>query len=441
MVKEIQNLWPKILEELKVKVTPQQFQTWFAHIKPITLEGDNGIELRVPNEYHREWLSRSYKDIIEDAFSSVSGDVGDIRFTVEDGAQGVPSVESYSYLNKVYLFDNFIVGPSNRLAHAAAVAVSESPGGTYNPLFLQGGVGLGKTHLLHAICLSLLAKNPSLRILYLPCESFVNHFIATIKSERWEGFRNTYRDLDMLVIDDIHFISRSQRSREEFFHTFNALYNLQKQIVLSSDCSPEDIPSLEERLISRFKWGLLARIDPPSFETRIAIIEKKAALLNLYVPPSAARIIAEGVTDNVRELEGAIIRFSRYASVSPATPVEETARQVTKELVKQNVPNVSIEEILRAVSTSFGIPLSQLQSRDRSRSVALARQTAMYFARKFTRLSLQEIGGYIGGRDHSTVIHAEEKVKETKSRDKGFLQLMDEIEKNLQQGCTQPVDK
>lgn len=441
MVKEIQNLWPKILEELKGKVTPQQFQTWFAHIKPLAREGDNGIELRVPNEYHREWLSRSYKDIIEDAFSSVSGDVGDIAFTVEAGAQSAPCVESSSYLNKVYSFDNFVVGPSNRLAHAAAVAVSESPGGAYNPLFLQGGAGLGKTHLLHAICLSLLAKNSSLRILYLPCESFVNHFIATIKSERWESFRNTYRDLDTLVMDDIHFISRSQRSREEFFHTFNALYNLQKQIILSSDCSPEDIPSLEERLISRFKWGLLARIDPPSYETRIAIIEKKAALLNLHVPPPAARIIAEGVTDNVRELEGAVIRFSRYASVCPTLPVEETARQVTKELVKQDVANVSMEEILRAVSTSFGISLSQLQSRNRTRSIALARQTAMYFARKFTHLSLQEVGGYIGGRDHSTVIHAEEKIKEVKSRDKGFSQLLSEIERSLQQGYAQSVDK
>lgn len=434
MAKEIQDLWSKVLEELKGRLTPQQFQTWFAHIKPVAREGDDSIELRVPSEYHREWLSRSYAGLVEEVLSSVSKGGRDVRFTVEGRTPASPGVEPHSYLNRNYSFDNFIAGPSNRLAHAAAIGVAESPGHAYNPLFLQGGVGLGKTHLLHAICLSLLVKDPNLRILYLPCESFVNHFIATVKSERWESFRNTYRDLDVLVIDDIHFISRSPRSREEFFHTFNALYNSQKQIILSSDCSPEEIPSLEERLVSRFKWGLLARIDPPDFETRAAIIEKKASLSNLHIPPEASKIIAEQVTDNVRELEGAIIRFSRYASVSPSTPAADIARQVVKDLTKRSPATVNIDKILSSVATSFDISLSQLQSRSRRRSVALARQVAMYLARQLTHLSLQEIGGYVGGRDHSTVIHAEEKVKTMKSKDMNFSQLVDEIERGLQSG-------
>jgi chromosomal replication initiator protein len=431
MGKEISRLWPKVLEELKGRLTPQQFQTWFAHIKPVTHEGDDGIELKVPNEYHKEWLSKSYKGLLEDVLSSVAKGGGNVRFTVENQAPNLAGIEPYSYLNNGYVFDNFVVGPTNRMAHAAAVAVAESPGTTYNPLFLQGGVGLGKTHLLHAICLSLLAKDPSLRILYLPCESFVNHFIATVKSERWENFRKTYRDLDMLVIDDIHFIARSQRSREEFFHTFNALYNLQKQIILSSDCSPDDIPELEERLISRFKWGLLTRIDPPDFETRAAIIEKKASLSNLYIPSEAAKIIATAVTDNVRELEGAIIRFSRYDSINTQSSPEEIAQQVVRELRKQNTNTVNIEKILSSVAVAFDVSLSQVQSRSRTRSVALARQVAMYLARRNTRLSLQEIGGYIGGRDHSTVIHAEERVKAIKTKDPEFSNQIDDIETRL----------
>jgi chromosomal replication initiator protein len=431
MGKEISRLWPKVLKELKGRLTPQQFQTWFAHIKPVAHEGDDGIELKVPNEYHKEWLLKSYKGLLEDVLSSVTKEGRNVRFTVESQAPNLAGMESYSYLNNSYVFDNFVVGPTNRMAHAAAVAVAESPGTTYNPLFLQGGVGLGKTHLLHAICLSLLAKDPSLRILYLPCESFVNHFIATVKSERWENFRKTYRDLDVLVIDDIHFIARSQRSREEFFHTFNALYNLQKQIILSSDCSPDDIPELEERLISRFKWGLLTRIDPPDFETRAAIIEKKASLSNLYIPSEAAKIIAEAVTDNVRELEGAIIRFSRYDSINTQSSPEEIAQQVVKELRKQNTSTVNIEKILSSVAVAFDVSLSQVQSRTRTRTVALARQVAMYLARRNTRLSLQEIGGYIGGRDHSTVIHAEERVKAIKSKDPEFSNQIDDIETRL----------
>ncbi|MCQ4575335.1 MAG: chromosomal replication initiator protein DnaA [Candidatus Brocadiales bacterium] len=437
MTKEMREVWPKVLEELKGRLTPQQFQTWFAHIKPVAREGDNSmIELRVPSQYHKEWLSQSYRGLIEEVLSSVSGGLGDVKFTIESDLSTPPSVESSSYLNREYLFENFVVGPSNRLAHAAAAAVAESPGKAYNPLFLQGGVGLGKTHLLHAICLSLIEKNPSSRILYLPCESFVNHFIATVKTERWESFRNTYRGLDVLVIDDVHFISRSPRSREEFFHTFNALYNSQKQIILSSDCSPEDISEIEERLVSRFKWGLLARIEPPDFETRTAIIEKKASLSNLCVPPEAARILAEGVTDNVRELEGAIIRFSRCAAIDPSASPEAIAHQISSEFSKKGLSPVNIEKIMASVATSFDISLQQLQSRSRKRSTALARQVAMFLARRHTQLSLQEIGGYIGGRDHSTVIHAEEKVKTMKSVDKDFSQLLDGIEKDLHTGAS-----
>ncbi|MFQ5862728.1 MAG: chromosomal replication initiator protein DnaA [Candidatus Brocadiales bacterium] len=434
MAKEICKLWPKVLDELKGRVTPQQFQTWFAHIQPVAREGERDIELRVPTEYHKEWLTKSYKGLLEEVLSSVSKDIRDIRFTAERDVPGSLGMESYNYLNRNYSFDNFVVGPSNRLAHAAAVAIAKSAGRAYNPLFLHGGVGLGKTHLLHAICLSLLDDDPNLRILYLPCESFMNHFIATVRNGRWESFRSTYRDVDVLVIDDIHFLSRSQRSREEFFHTFNALYNSQKQIVLSSVCSPEDIPAIEERLVSRFKWGLSAKIDPPDLETRIAIIEKKTLLLNIQLPPDVTMVFAEGITCNVREIEGAIIRFSRYTSLERSSSAVDFARRVVKELTSEEVAPVSIEKILAAVASSFSLSLSQLQSRRRTRSLATARQVAMYLSRRLTKHSLQEIGGYIGGRDHSTVIHAEERVRTAKSKDKSFALLVDEIERNLQEG-------
>ena len=338
------------------------------------------------------------------------------------------TVTKHSYINKNYTFENFLAGPCNRLTHAAALAVAESPGTSYNPLFIHGQVGLGKTHLLQAIYLQQQARPHN--TLFLPCESFINHYISTIRTGDWDGFRNMYRNIDFLLIDDVQFLAKSQSSREEFFHTFNSLYNRQKQIVLSSDCPPEEIPSLEERLISRFRWGLITRIDPPSFETSIAIIQKKATLSNLEISNDIASFIAENASSSVREIEGTLVNIARYSSINKNI--------VTLDLVKQMIKGVSerqkligIEEILRTVTRHFNIQISHIQSKRKFKSITLPRQIVMYLARKFTNLSLQEIGGYLGGRDHTTVMHATQKIGKLKKTDRNISVMLKKVENEL----------
>lgn len=430
MPQDIRELWPKVLEELKLRVTPGQFQTWFGTISPGNKRA-NCVEIKVPNAYYKTWLGRNYKGLLEEVVSVVSQAPATIEFAVESGT-AVKPLELDPFLNRKYTFDTFVVGSMNRLAYAAALAVAESPGYTYNPLFLYGCVGLGKTHLLQAICLFLLDKHPSLRVLYRPCEAIVNHFITTVRTKTWESFRKTYRDVDVLVVDDIHSLSsHSPPFREEFFHTFNALYNLQRQIVLSATCPPEEIPSLEARLVSRFKWGLLARIDAPDLETRIALVEKKALLLGLSLSPSVSRFLAETEATNVRELEGTVVRLSRLCSLSNTLPSLDLARRVVGAAPRNEGQSVGIDCILQAVSESFLVPLSVLQSRRRLRSVTVPRQIAMYLARRLTSLSLQEIGGYIGGRDHSTVLYAEGKISALRREDQKINTLVDKIERSL----------
>lgn len=435
MAQKMQDLWPKVLEELKRQVSPQQFQTWFSKVHLLGAE-DDSVDIQVPNTLYKEWLSKSYKGLLEDAFSAVGQAPREVRFTVEGPSPPLPlHIASSSRLNKDYTFENFVVGPANRLAHAAALAVVESPGCTYNPLFLEGGVGLGKTHLLQAICLALRAKSPGLRVLYLPCEAFVNHYIYTIKSGCWEDFRGLYRGLDALIIDDVSFLSHSQRFREEFFHTFNSLYNAQRQIVLSSSCPPEEIPSLEERLVSRFKWGLVAKIDPPDYETRVAIIEQKASSLGLNLLQDVVSLLAETVTANTRELVGTILSLSRFVSLNNCLPTVEVARQVVFAARPRGKQTVPIEDILTAVSGRFGVSQHLLQSKKRTKSVVVARHVAMYLARRLTALSLKEIGGFIGGRDHSTVIHADAHILALRDSDKPFCSILDALEADLLRSC------
>ena len=431
--------WKLIQDKIKEKVTPQQFTTWFSSLSLVKLDA-NEIYIHAPNSFCREWIENNYMDVVTSSLEEASISDRKVRFIVNDkGSLGPklngfqnspssPSIDSHTYINKNYNFNNFLVGPCNRLAHAAALAVSESPGTAYNPLFIHGSVGLGKTHLLHAIFLRL--QEGGHKVLYLPCESFVNNYISTIKTGDWDSFRNKYREIDVLLIDDVHFLANSQSTREEFFHTFNALYTRQKQIVLSSDCPPEEIPTIEERLISRFRWGLITRIDPPGFETSVAIIQKKAALLDMKISYEVACYLADNVVSSIREIEGTLTNIHRHATMNESKIDLNLVKQIIKGLSKQK-NNIGIEKILNTVTKHYGVQLSQLHSKRKLKSITLPRQIAMHLARKFTNLSLGEIGGYMGGRDHTTVMHADDKIKKLKSLDRNMSSTLRKLESTL----------
>ncbi len=428
--------WVLIQEKIKEKVTPQQFTTWFAKLKLIKFDEDN-VYIYVPNSFCQEWIENNYGNILLSALEEADKKVHKVKFVVDSresfeskppDSNYSPSIKNITHIKKNYNFDNFLVGPCNRLAHAAALAVSESPGTAYNPLFIHGPVGLGKTHLLHAIFLHLQAKG--YKALYLPCESFVNNYISTIKTGNWDIFRNKYRQIDVLLIDDVHFLANSHSSREEFFHTFNALYTQQKQIVLSSDCPPEEIPTIEERLISRFRWGLITRVDPPDFETSVAIIQKKTSLLNMEIPYDVARYLADNTISSIREIEGTLTNIHKNAKMNKIKIDLNLVKQIVGGLTKQK-NYIGIEDILNAVTKYFNVPLSQLHSKRKHKSITLPRQVAMHLARKLTNLSLGEIGGYMGGRDHTTVMHADDKIKKLKTIDRSMSTTLRKLENLL----------
>jgi chromosomal replication initiator protein len=334
-------------------------------------------------------------------------------------------------LHPDYTFENFVVGPSNRLAHASCVAVSQSLGTTYNPLFLYGSSGLGKTHLLHAVCGEVKEKLGNAVIQLLSCEDFVNRFIRAIEEGNLAGFQSQFRSVDVLIIDDIQFLREREQSQEEFFHTFNALYNNGKQIILSADSPPGKIPSLEERLISRFNWGLVARIDPPSYETRVAIVQKKAHLRGLTISDEIAKYIARKVQANIRELEGALTTLYALASTSGQQITLELAQKALEGEMTLDSRHISITDIIEVVTGHFDIRLADLQSKKRSQSIAEPRQICMYLARKLTRHSFEEIGGHLGGRDHTTVMHACNKITESDQADPQMHVLLDDLTKRI----------
>ncbi len=432
------KIWTLVQDKIKEKVTPQQFTTWFSGLSLIKLNA-NEIYIYTPNSFCKEWIENNYMDIVMLSLEEASILDRKVMFVVNDrdssksdpnvqNSSSSQSTDSPAYINKNYNFNNFLVGPCNRLAHAAALAVSESPGTAYNPLFIHGPVGLGKTHLLHSILLRLQEKGH--KALYLPCESFVNHYISTIKTGDWDSFRNKYRQIDILLIDDVHFLANSQSTREEFFHTFNALYTRQKQIVLSSDCPPEEIPTIEERLISRFRWGLITRVDPPGFETNVAIIQKKTALLNMEISYDVACYLADNVISSVREIEGTLKNIHKFATLNESKVDLSLVKQIVKNISKQK-RNIGIEKILNTVTKHYGVQLSQLHSKRKLKSITLPRQIAMHLARKFTSLSLEEIGGYMGGRDHTTVMHADDKIKKLKAIDRNISSTIRKLENTL----------
>jgi len=412
------EVFSNILDQAKA-VDPVNTRKWFDEL--VLLKFDGGLlEIGCPDESRARYLRENCLANFTKAAQNVTGHLVGTKFSVTDTVHSRSEDEESQWSLKLhpdYSFDSFVVGPCNRLAHASCVAVSHSPGNTYNPLFLYGNVGLGKTHLQHAICQEAKKKFPKASIRFLSCEEFVNRFIIAIEEGKLQEFQSKFRTVDLLVIDDVQFLREREQSQEEFFHTFNALYNSRKQIVLTADCAPGELPSLEDRLISRFKWGLVARMDAPSYETRIAIVLKKAHLRGLDISEEIAAYIASKVQANIRELEGALTIIYATAKTSGEEITLQMAKQALESQEGLARKNVTITEIIDVVTNYYDVRLADLQSKKRSQSITLPRQICMYLARKLTRHSLEEIGGHLGGRDHTTVLHAFGKIDELNHTD------------------------
>jgi chromosomal replication initiator protein len=430
----IDNIFVDIIERAKA-LDPVNTRKWFDKLTILHLNGGS-LEIGCPDEATVEYLRENCKSTFTRAAQERTGYLVTIEFKVDQEEITYPAsreAKEHLRLHPDYIFENFVVGPSNRLAQASCVAVCNSPGTTYNPLFLYGNSGLGKTHLLHAVCCENKKRNLKATIQLLSCEDFVNRFIRAIEEGDLSGFHRQFRTVDMLVIDDVQFLREREQSQEEFFHTFNALYHNGKQIILSADSAPADIPSLEERLISRFNWGLVARIDPPSYETRVAIVKKKAHLRGLTISDEVSEYIARKVIANIRELEGALTTIYALSMTTGEDITLESARNALEDQIMLGTRAISITDIIDVVTNHFNVRLSDLQSKKRSQSIALPRQICMYLARKVTRHSLEEIGGHLGGRDHTTVMHACNKIKEAERNDSQMHALLEQFTKQIDQ--------
>lgn len=441
-------LWDKSTNIIKDKLSQQNFDTWIRPIRITSLEG-NHIHLSVPNKFFRDWLMENYRPIITEALSSVAGVELIVNFLISgDGGGGAiqyPVVEkamsatkknirikTHESLNQNYNFERFVVGASNQFAHAAAVSVAEQPAKNYNPLFIYGGVGLGKTHLLNAIGLHALSIYPQMNVVYVSAEAFLNDLVSSIRFDKMPKFREKYRNIDYFLIDDIQFIAGKGKTEEEFFHTFNALHDSGKQIVVTSDKFPKDIPNLEGRLRSRFEWGLIADIQSPEIETRMAIIEKKAQENKINLPKNVAHYIAFHAESNIRELEGFLIRIAAYSSLREREIDMELAKEVLRKIIRQSEKeDITIDNIIKAVASKTGIKISDIKSPKKNKNIVHARQIAMYLARKLTHASFPDIGEKIGGRDHSTIIYANNKLRNLIEKDVKINNLIEEIEDAL----------
>lgn len=429
--RSLQILWQETLTKLENELSKPSFETWLSSTHLLDIEGDTLI-VSVPNEFAKDWLESRYAPIIRSTVQSILGQSMNLRFIVASiqevsrPSEDQPKLSTDSKaeppdnrtLNSKYTFDTFVIGNSNRFAHAAALAVAESPALAYNPLFIYGGVGLGKTHLMHAIGNAVIQRSPSTRVLYVSSEKFTNELIESIRDQNPIEFRNHYRNVDILLIDDIQFLAGKEGTQEEFFHTFNALHDANKQIIISSDRPPKEIPTLEDRLRSRFEWGLITDIQAPDLETRIAILRKKAKLENLQVANEVMVYIADKIQSNIRELEGALIRVMAFGSLTSNPITVETAAEALKDIIPVNTPKeVTIEMIQQAVSDYYHLSLGEFKAKKRTRAVAFPRQIAMYLCRELTDNSLPRIGDEFGGRDHTTVLHAHEKISESRRKD------------------------
>lgn len=440
---QLKELWDKTLNIIKAEITEVSFNTWIKSIVPVKF--DNGtLKLGVPNNFTKEILEGRYKDLIMNAFKLITSKKYLIDFfimseeAIDLDEKKIPknsvivNDEMTALLNPKYTFNTFVIGNSNRFAHAASLAVAESPARAYNPLFIYGGVGLGKTHLMHAIGHYILQNNPKSKVVYVSSEKFTNELINSIKDDKNVEFRNKYRNVDVLLIDDIQFIAGKERTQEEFFHTFNALHESNKQIILSSDRTPKEIPTLEDRLRSRFEGGLIADIQPPDFETRIAILKKKADIDNINIDNEVMVYIATKIKSNIRELEGALIRIVAYSSLTNREVSVDLASEALKDIISsKHAKQINVDLIQDVVSSYFNLRIDDFKSQRRTRNVAYPRQIAMYLCRKLTDMSLPKIGEEFGGRDHSTVIHAYEKVSNKLKEDDSLKETINDLTKKL----------
>ena len=429
------SIWDQILSRIETKVNRHSFYTWF---KPTSLVLDAGgsISVRVPNQLFKDWLGKHYSLVLSEALTEVQRPDAALVFLPEGVAAPEPPLVAVvppvaerpevaaprqpprvGSLNERYTFDTFIVGPSNQFAHAACRAVAEAPSRSYNPLFIYGGVGLGKTHLMHAVGRYVLQHDPTLKLTYISSERFMNEMINAIRYERILDFREIYRSVDILLVDDIQFLAGKESTQTEFFHTFNALYDSQKQIVLSSDRPPHEIPQLEERLRSRFEWGLIADIQPPDLETKAAILKRKAEAEGVPLPDDVAMFIAGRIKSNIRELEGSLIRLVAYASLTGRDISLDLTQEVLRDAIDLDTRAITIESIQKYVADYYQMKVHELKSRNNSKSVALPRQVAMYLCKKLTTASLPEIGRSFGGKHHSTVLHSIRKVQLLRKRE------------------------
>jgi len=419
------NLWDEVLAKVEAKVNRHSFATWF---RPTTFQALRGSSLlvQVPNPQFKDWLARNYHGIIAESLHDLGRGEVQVVFECESmpvsGAEAGPEREAATStaLNPKYTFESFVVGSSNQFAHAAARAVAEIPSKSYNPLFLYGGVGLGKTHLMHAIGHYIQARNRHLNLVYISSDRFINEMINAIRFDRLPAFRQKHRAVDVLLVDDIQFIAGKDRTQEEFFHIFNALHDAQKQIVISSDCPPRQIPTLEERLHSRFEWGLIADIQAPDIETKVAILRKKAEAERVEIPENVALFIASKVRTNIRELEGSLIRLVAYASLTGRDIDLTLAQEILRDLLATEDKPITIEMIQKFVADQFGVKITELKAKNNSKTVAEPRQIAMYLIKTLTGASLPEIGKAFGGKHHSTVIHSVRKIDTLRKRDPDF---------------------
>jgi chromosomal replication initiator protein len=427
-------IFSKILTRVKAK-DPVNSRKWFDDLVVIQFDGGH-LEVGAPDESKAEFLKDNCHSNFTQAAQGITGHLVSVDFSVAkpiEKKSSSPRPKPQFKLHPDYTFENFVVGPCNRLAHASCIAAGKAPGSAYNPLFLYGNVGLGKTHLQHAICHEAKELISDVQIQFLSCEEFVNHFINAIEQGKLPEFQNKYRNIDILVIDDVQFLRGKEHTQEEFFHTFNALYNNGKQIVLTSDSPPSELAGLEERLISRFKWGLVARIDAPTYETRVAIVRKKAHLRGLQISEEIAEYIANKVKANIRELEGALTVIYATAQTCNEPITLSLAKQALGDHDIASQKNISMSEIINAVTEYFGVKLTDLQSKKRSQSIALPRQLCMYLARDLTRHSLEEIGGHLGGRDHTTVMHACGKINGLIENDPEISSQVNQLKKTIKQ--------
>lgn len=456
------NIRESLLSAIEKRVNHQSFTTWFL---PLVFQDvrDNTITIEAPNSMFRDWIMDNYLETIEESLQELNlshykvklttrgesevdgvllqaepplesqGDNGETKFSLETEELVRPiarfvDIEPVELpLNPKYTFDTFVVGSSNQFAHAAAMAVAESPSKAYNPLYIYGGVGLGKTHLMHAIGHAIRARNKHLRLTYISSERFMNELINSIRYDKTLAFRERYRNIDVLLIDDIQFLAGKERTQEEFFHTFNALYDAQKQIVITSDCPPREIPTLEERLHSRFEWGLIADIQPPDLETKVAILKRKAEQEKINLPDSVALFIASKIKSNIRELEGALVRLIAYSSLTGLPMSIALAQDTLRGIIDEDDKAITIELIQKTVADYYGLRVSDLKSKNNSRSIAVPRQIAMYLCKRMTKASLPEIGREFGGKHHTTVLHSINKISELYEQKEDFHRIINSL--------------